>query len=885
MLKLVGIVIISSMTNPLSLFLGATLVLNAGNFAFAQAPSLPPNVYPGLRGPAGELIPAVAQYLGKDLSFYDQPVQSEMIARHKNFGYSDEEIKKYFSIALHMPLDNTGLDPAVIKPVPAAGIHPRVLFNPDDVPLIKHRLETTESGKAIHQGIWDQCKTHLTDENAPLRPYYNALIAGDQQFVDRLTLPYSEFKRKYPTSTFPAPAKGDGPVGIPERLDLGVSVMYESFRCLIDSDQEGGKKVAAAVTTLAIISRIEMEAAQRKKDSAELQKEQEVLANGDLPGYWGTNRGETYQGSFGLAYDFAFPFMTPKQRDTVRSYLADESRGLTVMGAETLRTLHTGTSNWISWNNRLIFIVTAIEGEPGADSGTRERVFNSQTNFVNAIYSSGEGYEGWAKNFIMMEHNVIMAKRGRNICGSTNIRATFNNYYIASLNPWGNAFTFCDSQGSSQCHIARGSDVCVYHSLFPNDEAGDFVYRNQVGNKYDVHGWATHPFYVLDALAEAIFCRDFSAEPWDKEYAEVSAGRPLTYWSDDTGNMITRNSWSKDTLYLDYLTRCVPGGHQYSDRGHFSLYGLGRYWSIYHYGRQIGAQYRPTMRSVPLADGDGTSVMMGKAVSFSDQPMATFTVSDLSASWEYRSCPMHPPTGFTKIPCPFSYNDFRLHPSPLAWMSLPTAQLPGWIDSKKPDNPSGWIKFRDVKRAFRTAGLVRGPHPYALITDDLQLDDKPHDYEWGMVLADDLKLGSVKPTPGTGGMSSADIIIDESVKPTKDEPNPANDRHLLVRVLTASGLKDSVATVDTIPFANPPQRDMQVNKLRVYANTVAPDFKVLLFPYRNGDSLPLTTWNSAHTAVTVSWPDQTDVLSFIPTSQGRAVVEITREGQELISSK
>ena len=876
---------------PPSPILPLTLLLLALSIeAFAQPAKLPADIYPGLRASSGGLIPAVSPYLGKEMTFYDEPVQKEMISRRKNFGYSDEEIQKYFSIPLHMPLDNTGINTEIIRPAPAPGIHPRVLFNPEDIPLIKKRLETTQAGKAIYGSICEQLKRTLTGPNAKLGPLYDALIKGDPELIDRLTLPYEELKKKYPSASFPEPeekgkSKGDKPLGHPDRLALAVSVMYEAFRCLIDKDEAGGKKAAAAVTTLARISRIELEQAKaRPKDDKAMEKEADKQERGILPGWWGTPRGESYQGTIGLDYDFAFPFMTDAQRSEVRGFLAEHARGLTVMGAETLRTLHTGTSNWVSWNNRFMFIAAAIEGEQGDDPAARERVFRSQTNYVHSIYQSGEAFEGWAKNFVMLEHLVIMAKRGWNICGSANLRSTFNDYYIASLNPWGNGFTFCDSQGASGCKIARASDVRVYHALFPNDLAGDFVYRNQVNGKYESGGFATgHPFFVLDGLANAIFAGDFSSETWEQNFTKVTEGRPLTYWSDDTGNMITRDAWSKEALYLNYLTRQIPGGHQYADRGHFSLYGLGRFWSIYHYGRQIGAQYSPRMRSVPLADDKGVSVMMGKSVAFADQPQATFTASDLSRAWNYDHFGMHPPKGVTKGPVPWSYNDFRLRPSPFPWMSHPIGELPDWMNSEKPKEGGNWAKMRDVKKAFRTAGLVRGTHPYAIIVEDLQLDDVEHEYEWGMVLADDLVLGSVKMTDSAAGRATCDIIIDEKPKQTKDEPAPANDRHLLVRVLSAQALKENAATVDTIPFPNPPQRDMKVNKLRVFSHSISPDFKLLLFPYRDGTALPLTTWNANHTAVTIAWKDQTDTITFTQSKTGRSLLQIVRDGREIVA--
>ena len=122
----------------------------------------------------------------------------------------------------------------------------------------------------------------------------------------------------------------------------------------------------------------------------------------------------------------------------------------------------------------------------------------------------------------------------------------------------------------------------MYHALFPKDVAGDFIYRNQIEGDYTkILGGRVntqHYFAVMDALCCAIYATDLMPTNFDKELATLSDGRPLTYFSEDTCNMITRSAWSKDALYLNYMTRAVPGGHVYCDRSHFSLYGLGRYW-------------------------------------------------------------------------------------------------------------------------------------------------------------------------------------------------------------------------------------------------------------------------------------------------------------------
>ncbi len=122
-----------------------------------------------------------------------------------------------------------------------------------------------------------------------------------------------------------------------------------------------------------------------------------------------------------------------------------------------------------------------------------------------------------------------------------------------------------------------------------------------------------------------------------------------------------------------------------------------------------------------------------------------------------------------------------------------------------------------------------------------------------MVLADDLSLGSVKST-GDASLPQADIVLDVNPNvPGKKGDEGQKDLHLLVRVLSAAALDASkVASVDVMPVPNPPQKDMQINKLHITSQSVSPDFKILLFPYREGQPLPATTWSTDHTTATVS---------------------------------
>jgi hypothetical protein len=145
---------------------------------------------------------------------------------------------------------------------------------------------------------------------------------------------------------------------LPESLDNNVvyCLMYEAFRCLVDKDEAGGRKVAAAIATFSELTRKEIEANRANPRNAKSLDDARIIT-----------QGPSREFTLGLSYDFAYNFMTKAQRDKTRKALVDTTAGMTGIGCETLGTLHTGTSNWISWGARALFAICAIEGEPGYD--------------------------------------------------------------------------------------------------------------------------------------------------------------------------------------------------------------------------------------------------------------------------------------------------------------------------------------------------------------------------------------------------------------------------------------------------------------------------------------------------------------------------------------
>jgi hypothetical protein len=770
-----------------------------------------------------------------------EPLDLEMVKRHENFGYSDEEIEKNFNVPFVIPLDRTGLNRALLKAPPAPGIHPRVLFNPEDIADIKKRSETTECGKLVMGNIRKHINDQFVGEKAAQYRDYQELIKGQ---IDGKS---SEMVR-----------------------GTAFVLLYECFRCLLDNDAEGGKNAAAAVVSLARIADGSLD---KNIGHAESSHSPEDAHDWRVVG-----QAATYEGMLGLMYDFTYNWMNDEQRDTVRKVIVKSTAGMTFIGSETLRALQTNASNWIPWSCRFLFLVTAIEGEDGYDAAAWQRSVDAMTGFIGGFFDTGEAYEGWGKNFMFFEHMMIMAKRGKDLLASTHLRSAFQNFFLHAMNPWGDGFTFIDSLGGSGIPIARNADVVMYHFLYPGDVAADFVYRNQIRGDYanltekDKIN-TRHPFLVTDPLCSVIYASDYDGKKtWEESLQAATKDKPLSLFSEDTCNLLTRSAWDKNAVWLQYLNRAIPGGHQYCDRSHFSVSGLGRFWGIYHFMRQVENHYLPDKRSVMLIDEEGPSVSPAKCVAYLDRPQATFIATDLRHPWEIAG---------SRVALP--YNEFRLNPSEVPWMNLPIIDLPDWLHSRNPKADPDIRKQQPspsrspVKFAYRSAGLVRGTHSYVLILDDLQKDEEDHTYTWGMTLADDVGMSSAKFT-GTNINPTADIILKE----TGAAPSEGK-RFLLVRVFQAAQLDNQKpGEVITIEAPNEKMAAFTFPKLVIPSRAKSPLFKVLLIPFREGEELPETTWNNLQTDVTVKWKDQTDVISFGSGEDGRSRFMVRRGAEKLI---
>ncbi|MBF0197385.1 MAG: hypothetical protein HQL32_06725, partial [Planctomycetes bacterium] len=787
----------------------------------------------------------------------------EMIRKNDKFGFSQDEIDRHFKHKIQLRYDFSGYDSSSIKSPPAVGVHPRVLFGPEELIHIRKNLKTTISGQKVMAAIIKEINNNIRKPGSSITQGYEALLKQDTE------------------------------TPIHKNISIAYSALYEAFRCLIEEDKAGGAEVAKAITTIAIIDKMEI-----KKQIAAYKKKN---PDADLIDFRQTAKHPSQNGTLGLMYDWAYNWMNAKQRNTVREVISLASSNMTFIGCQTLRTPGSCRSNWIPWTSRLVTLLAAIEGEDGYDPKSYERCVSAMKwFFALSVFPKGESMEGWGKQFLMSELAYIMARRGEIFFALENVRNAFRSYWLHALNPWGRTgneclyggpFTFYDSQGGSNNNIPSITDLLVFKKLFPRDPHVNFIYRNAVGENYEAFDHRPnfrHHFATYSGFCKAIFAMTYDEDKsWKEELAHLSRDQGLTYYGNDTGTMITRSSWDPKALYLYSLTRNIMGGHRYADRGHFNLYAEGRFWGIYHKMRQIREAYLPMNRSTVLIDGEGVSIAPGKSVAFNDLSLGTFVASDLKISYDYISNYLFRANNEQRdvsTHLPYSYNHFRLNPSDRPTWNMVLRDRPDWLTSQKPGPPpkrysatSGWRKQPVLmKKAFRTTGLVRGKNPYVLIVDDIKKDDKKRSYEWGMTLADDVELHS-RAYAKSPKKFAADALLKEKGIKTEDS------RFLLVRMVSARGLDpQSPAEIIEVRSKNPPQKDRIIPKLVFRAKTDEPKFICIITPVELLGERPVTRWLDDST-LELSWDNQVDQVRFRYTNKGRSLLSIERAGKVIAS--
>ncbi len=321
-----------------------------------------------------------------------------------------------------------------------------------------------------------------------------------------------------------------------------------------------------------------------------------------------------------------------------------------------------------------------------------------------------------------------------------------------------------------------------------------------------------------------------SGQPTPENVAR-DKGVSLDVFSPQRGMGITRSDWSPDAVRLDFEDRfdCFDIGHMKTNRNGFYLYSHQRAWIT-------DAGYHGVandMHSAVLIDGIGEAgcskkpawpSLPGKFLEAASTPQFALYAGDAKVAYMYR-------WGTPKVGTSSYGNQEHGVPTPFRWCDF---FPPGYEAPSAVHGTNAWLAdfmhadpglYNPVRKAFRTAILARGPHPYVLIIDDIQKDDQPHSYLWTANTSEGGSDMEIMPgnTPTDGVfMRKADAGV------------PGSPR-LLVRAIQADG-QASPVFLNLEPVGDDPARRIGIRR----DNTVAPNFKVMLYPHMDGEPAPVT---------------------------------------------
>lgn len=767
--------------------------------------------------------------------------------------------------ATKVPFDGTGV--RSVGKVPPPGVHPRIFFSPEDVPAMRKRIAEDRGAREAWLNIlaWSNALKLTYDVEAdyaqPDRANGAFHVRG--RFVDLHRIGgYDPNREDY----FAILAEGGRPQTYEKTspAEFFKPAATEAFRCLMDDDAEGAKRLAAATVTA-----VKLEQERRAK-------EDKPVKDGHPPRP-STSRSAAC--ALGYIYDFIYNWMTPEQQNLIREELVTLSAWADNYG--TFNNAEASRSNWATFSY-WVFDLMAIEGEPGFNDLKFLGLYRGWRNFFTyGFFDSGAAYEGEGKLLFGLDAAIAFDRVGHKyglepLTHHPLPRRYYSDFSALAMLPTRDSFAVFDILGGMGGGFTTPQDLVIAKFLYPDDKTIDFVYRAMVGDDYERLPVSLH-FHWHQAITSAIF-----ATAYNPEIAPETLGTPLTFFCGQRGLMMTRSSWDKDATMLTMQVRGASGGHPYRDRNGIMMSGKGRTWVTIP-GKDIGGW---AMNTVLIDESEQNASTPARVVDFSDQKDATFLTGDAKYSWDWvwRSAGKNKQGGPIRAEdvtgdnveispgwslVDQTFNDFAWTKNDNPVFNRPLKLQASWIGMDGILTPMIRQVNTPVLRSFRTAGIVRGPHPYVLVVDDIERDGRPARYDWNLTLPADVVEAKRQPGEGADG----DILL-----AGKDFLDPdgfllPNAPALLVRPIDVKGERQ--------PWSLSEREKQNILSLRTRG--VAPDFKVLLYAYRQGEPLPEVAHHSSGQMFAIRFPGQEDIVEVVPGKSGKTNLTVTRDGKPVVT--
>lgn len=745
---------------------------------------------------------------------------------YQSLRYTPDYIAKWFPDTVQPKYINKGFAEDRFGTETAPYIHPRLNFALEDLPRLRESYSTTQSGNKTFSFI----RQYVDTTRHPERGFgQKGLIDEQGKYHSIITKRPADYKRS-----------GHDILTFDVDNDNAATMVIESLQALIEADSKRARGLIDAMMANAKVQR-EIIDEQRDKDHNWQHVWHNVLNRRATP----------------LMYDWLYNWMTPHERETIRGIIADSTAGIWAQGKYALPALGAHVSCWQSWmSGEQVIAYLSIYNEDGFDpEGYAQAARALSLISILSTDESGAPHEGMGKYTVGLGNVAVLSraqKTGERLIAS---RMPYNHiakFQFHNSVPWAGKRMTDGKLGGIGAIPAGPIDMMLY--AYPNDPIINYLKHSTDTDDIKSYSRLLTTF-SMDSWALGATMPQQWKGPKDLaehlKYAAEKAGEPLSYFSNLRGAMINRSDWTPDAMQFYFHARSTRAGHAMPNRGAFKLNALGRPWII-HNG--WGTDHESTFHNVVMVDGEGQDYTCGKVLSYkgaAESKGATFDIMQTELTDSYRQI-----DNFGK-----TLNDPLLHKrDDYPWMNLQTRNLVEWYFGDRPKLPfskpeKAITPKHDFTYAYRTGIFARGAHPYALIIDDIKKDDTTRSYDWGVLMPTDIfETKSFE-------LKGDTAIYTDPTDPTK---------HLMIKIFSYQGTGAFSAAMHKAKKGK-----AHLPRLSFSCTSNNPQFRAILYPYRDGDPMPKITGKDGN--YTISIGKQMDNLKIAETKGNISKVKIKRK--------
>lgn len=780
--------------------------------------------------------------------------------------------------------------------VPAPGVYPRLLFSPEDIPMLMQHIQENKSAMKSLIEIEVLFKKTWWDPSTSDGKIFDMLASG--KLPEDATS--NQLKGVYAIAAL---SKDHKPGIYNSHINYVTNCLTTmAFYCLLTDNKELGKKVANAISTYyklidkavdehVLTSDSEFGISPEKANSAETQ--------------WRGMHGVVPHMDIAFSLDFAGKFMTPEQRKFMQTLIAKATYGRRTGGGDGPRRAWRDI-NHVTWHLTHHIAMAAIEGLDGFDAEAYTSGCELTRDFLEwGIDKNGQMFEsngksggGWQFEFLAM---MVQARRGDNLFGHPHLRKMLT-AQMFTTSPNGKETLSSGTWGGSPLSLQLVSELKAF---FPNDRNADFLisnvfenynpYNKQLGNnpaKFDLEAYRA----FLEKKISGVRLPGPTYPGFGLGFPYITDWKPTTKsdlnqplnWNTDVQGILSASSDNSDKaawLCLHVRPNHYMGsGHHHADIGMFYFSGNGVNWITEPTPKTYSGRYHSEVIIDGKAEAEGPPAK-GIYIGASMNENGAFGTVDQTYCYTWQWCTQVQKwgTGFSKIDSTVAKNGWELETDSATfnvYKGTSHYKMRPWWPTYDFSNfiPTLRALWNPMEYVYRSTGLIRGKHSYGLIVDDLKKDDKPHLYQWTGMLGKGIFNAKYPKIPvGCNVLGFNEKLINlkkgEAFEPI--EPSIGDPLLLVCSLDAANGAEVAVNTLKD-------EDGKEYNRLTIEKKAVKFNDKVLLIPFYYGEKLPEIKF--ANGKAIIKWNDQMDVLNF-NVKDKRTQVEVVRGGESVIQSK